>query len=89
MAFQKGPGDGYMAAKDAALAIARQQSIKLKCRLITRVAHYGARPDRIGFVVEDKNGKTIGKGTQARDAWGDAYFKLGGTFPVRMPLEEK
>lgn len=77
MAWQKGPGEGYHAAKDAALAI----NPRLKCRAIRR-ATYDGGPERLyGYVVEDEKGKVIGKDVkQARDAWSDAFFKLGGKF---------
>ena len=70
--WQKGPGEGYMAAKYAALAI----NPKLKCRAV----YYKGK--RAGYVVEDENGKSIGTGMISRDAWGDAYFKAGGKFPI-------
>jgi hypothetical protein len=69
--WQKGPGEGFHAAKDDALAI----NPRLRCRAVMYGSH------RIGFVVEDETGKTIGKDPyQARDAWASAFFKLGGRF---------
>lgn len=72
MAWQKGPGEGYMAAKSAALAI----NPKLKCRA---VYHNGKRA---GYVVEDAAGKTVATSMISRDAWGEAYYKCGGKFPM-------
>lgn len=77
MAWQKGPGEGYHAAKNDALAI----NPKLRCRLISRPSYEGGPARRYGFVVEDGAGKVIGKSAhQSRDAWGDAFFKLGGKY---------
>lgn len=68
--WQKGPGEGYHAAKADALAI----NPKLKCRLIKL-----APESRFGFIVVDEHGTTVGKNAyQAREAWSDAYFNLGG-----------
>ena len=74
MAWQKGPGIGFHAAKDDALRI----DPSLKCRAVWY--HNGARRERVGYVVENKNGKTIGKGLLSRDAWSNAFFALGGRF---------
>ena len=71
MAWQKGPGEGYHAAKDDALAI----NPKLKC---VRVCHRDG--SQAGFVIEDERGRNLGTGLQARDAWNAAFFKLGGAF---------
>ena len=83
MACQKGPGEGYMAAKDAALALAHAKGIRLRCHAVDYRNHNGARTQRLGYVVEDLyEHRVFGKGTLSRDAWSDAYFKLGGKFPV-------
>lgn len=71
MMWQRGPGEGFHAAKDDALAINQ----KLRCR---RVLYRGR--EIVGHVVEDAGGKTIGSGRLSRDAWGDAFFKLGGRY---------
>lgn len=77
MAWQKGPGEGYMAAKRAALAL----DPSLVCRAIYWTRH-GQR-GVCGHIVErGKGGEIVGKGRLARDAWGDAYFKVGGKFPI-------
>lgn len=81
MAWQKGPGEGYHAAKDDALAIRKT----LVCRAIYYANHAGARRQLVGFVVEDRCDKrrprrTIGQGRLSRDAWGSAFFKLGGRY---------
>lgn len=87
MACQKGPGEGYMAAKDATLALLPANgSERLCCRVVTRIAYNGAKPDRIGFIVENQDGTTIGRGKLSRDAWSNAYFKLGGKFPIPSML---
>lgn len=70
--WQKGPGEGYMAAKDAALAL----NPALKCRAV----YYKGKI--AGYVVEDADGKTKGTGTKSRDAWAVAYGKCGGSFPI-------
>jgi hypothetical protein len=68
--WQRGPGEGYMAAKDDALAI----NPKLKCR--------SGKPWGIAaFWIEDETGKRIGEpGRLARDAWGNAFLALGGKY---------
>lgn len=68
--WQRGPGEGYMAAKDDALCI----NPLLRCR---RIDHRGSP---VGFVVEDESGKVLGKGKLSRDAWGAAFLKLGGRY---------
>lgn len=69
MAFQKGPGEGYMEAKQGTLLI----NPLLRCR---RIMYQGR--EQVGFVVEDESGKTVGRGKLSRDAWGDAFINLGG-----------
>lgn len=90
--WQKGPGEGFHAAKDDALAI----NPKLKCRAIRRAGYHGGPARLYGYVVEDETGKVIGKSaSQARDAWGAAFFALGGSYkfgravlPGRAPVEQ-
>lgn len=65
MAFQRGPGEGYHAAKAAALRI----DPSLRCRALV----WDGRID--GYVVE-RGGALLGTGRIARDAWGDALSKL-------------
>lgn len=77
MAWQKGPGEGFHAAKEDALAI----NPKLRCKAVRRASHHGGVPRLYGYIVEDETGKKIGQSvTQARDAWADAFFKLGGRY---------
>lgn len=68
MTWQKGPGEGYMAAKKEVLAICPSA-------VCYRVTGWGCVT---GYVVyRDKNAKTgIGSGTNARDAWNNALDKL-------------
>lgn len=83
MAWQKGPGEGFRAAKDDALAI----NPKLRCRAIRRASYYGGPAKLYGYVVEDETGKVIGKSAiQARDAWAAAFFKLGGRYRKGAPI---
>lgn len=62
--MQKGPGEGYMAAKDEALAL----KPGLKCKRIM----YGSSV--LGYVVLDPKDadRQYGRGPVARDAWGEA-----------------
>lgn len=77
MAWQKGPGEGFHAAKDDALTINPQ----LRCRAIRRASYPGGQAKFFGYIVEDKTGRVIGRDVkQARDAWADAFFKLGGRY---------
>lgn len=66
MAFQKGPGEGYGAAKTAALAI----DPSLKCRAL----YWNLKID--GYVVETPAGKNIGTGRISRDAWQAALVRM-------------
>lgn len=72
--FEKGPGEGFHAAKDAALS----HDPHLRCEAV----YYNGR--REGFVVLNKAGKVIGTGKLSRDAWCAAYYKVGGSFPVEI-----
>ena len=77
MAWQKGPGEGFHAAKDDALAI----DPRLRCRAIRRSSYHGGPQHLYGYVVENHLGAVMGKSvTQARDAWAEAFFKLGGRY---------
>jgi hypothetical protein len=72
--FEKGPGHGYMAAKDEALAL----KAGLKCK---RVVWNGLG---IGYHVYDPkdNDRQYGRGALARDAWAEAVHCLKtGTRP--------
>lgn len=60
-----------MAAKEAALSY--------EPRLESKRVTYNGR--QVGFVVT-LQGQTVGHGKLAREAWSDAYFNVGGTFPV-------
>jgi hypothetical protein len=74
MSAQKGPGEGYGAAKAEALS--------LKPTLKSRAVFYGS--ERLGYVVEDPtdDNKQWGRGPNARDAWSEALFCLrNGTRP--------
>lgn len=68
MAFQEGPGDGYHAAKDDALAI----DPTCYCR------NASALVGEPFFAVHSKrlDDKRIGGGRQARDAWASALGYL-------------
>ncbi len=65
--FQRGPGEGYHAAKDDALAI----DPSLRCTLVR-----DERGRTAGFIVRQADGRSIGHGTVARDAWSAAFAKL-------------
>lgn len=62
--MQKGPGEGYMSAKDETLAL----KPGLKCRRIT----WGE--STLGYVVLDPkdDDRQYGRGPNARDAWNEA-----------------
>ena len=64
--WQKGPGEGYMAAKEETLAI----DPTLRCERLT----YNGRQE--GFIIRNKDGRAIGTGKLSRDAWGDALWYL-------------
>lgn len=66
MAFQKGPGEGYGAAKQEALA----HGDDLRCVAL----YWSGRID--GYAVEDRAGRCIGTGRLARDAWAAALARL-------------
>ena len=58
MGFQRGPGEGYMMAKDDALAL----DPTLRCKSL--------RPYRLtGYAIVDKAGKRIAYAREARSAW--------------------
>lgn len=76
MAWQKGPGEGYNAAKADALRI----NPRLRCRAIYYQRVEGDPRKLVGFVVEDEAGKPVGRGLLSRDAWGQAFLKLGGRY---------
>ncbi len=80
--WQKGPGEGFHAAKDDALAL----DPALKCRAVFYQNYAGARRQIVGYVVENAKGETVGKGTLSRDAWGEAVFKLNGN---KHPFQKK
>ena len=71
--FAKGPGEGYMAAKDEALAL----DSTLKC---VRYPGLGYRIERGGVPLPYPDGDTgrerWGWGRSARDAWGSALDYL-------------
>lgn len=63
--FQRGPGEGYHAAKDYVLA----SEPGCRCRKV-RDGHRV-----VGFIVEREN-KIIGRGRSAREAWNDAKANI-------------
>jgi len=70
--WQKGPGEGYHAAKADALRICPT----LRCH---RVMFQDGR--RVaGYFVEDGRGSEFTSAVLARDAWNNAFFALGGRF---------
>lgn len=69
--FQRGPGEGYHAAKDEALAI----NPTLRCRKL---------PNDHWFRVFDGE-KVVGRGRIARDAWSDTLSHLRGEYDVTLP----
>lgn len=75
--FQKGPGEGYMAAKEAALALCPSAVCRFKK---TRALS--------GFVVysnkkhADYDVHAIASGASARDAWNKALDVLGANHDI-------
>ena len=68
MAAQKGPGEGYNAARDDALAL----DPSLKCRAV-----YDYNGKRVGFIVEDGCKKSRGTGIEeARESPGMARGEI-------------
>lgn len=66
MSVQKGPGEGYMAAK--ADVLTRHPSLRCVAR------YWDGRVD--GYVVKDGSGGVLGTGRSAREAWNAAGAKL-------------
>jgi hypothetical protein len=78
MMLEKGPGEGYMAAKDDVLALRPGW----RCR---RMTHNGVtlgyqvhdeRGERLPYGEEGTGGERVGFGRQPRDAWGSALHHL-------------
>ena len=64
--LQRGPGEGYHAAKGDALALAPH----LECRACWQGRRIA------GYTVTNKAGRVFGSGRSAREAWGVALENL-------------